>query len=175
MEGMRPDAFFAAFTEPDYEAWMEDRSSVRLAFHAALSAAQLTDHYFMYYHCRNDPKSFNRKRDEFQRFVLVLEQRAPEFRVIRAMSNAFKRLYTWEQCEIASTGVIYALDWDSHGATEDSETIDPEHKGDVIVRRRDGSEANFSILLPRVIEMWKTLLSESAQHDERGAASIYSI
>lgn len=48
--GMAPYDFFYAFVLENVEEFRDETSSIRRAFNAAVSAFQLADHVFAYYH-----------------------------------------------------------------------------------------------------------------------------
>lgn len=112
MAGMSPYQYFVGFLCEDFQEWEEDRSSIRKSFHVALSAFHLADHYFRY-NRRHSPEFAEKykKKDGLNAFHEALAERAPSFRVIQNMTNAYKHLYTWDECSIASTGAIEIVTW----------------------------------------------------------------
>jgi len=104
MAEMTPYDFFDAFVLEDHQ---DDPSSIRKAFHAAISAFHLAGHYFRFYSRRHE--EFSKRFRTLGQFQTALTLRTPSFKVIQDMANAYKHLYTFTSCSIASGGAIERL------------------------------------------------------------------
>ncbi len=154
--GMTPDEFFQGFVEMDHDDWREEPRDIRRAFHAAISAFHLADHYYRY-HARRD-EAFAARYRTLGDFRKALAQRAPLFRVIQDMANAYKHLYTYDNCSIASGGSIESMQ--SSGGTIEQDWPDAQGDvtGGVIIRRRDKSVVRFNEAIDAVIQMWRSVM-----------------
>ena len=155
MPGMSPSSFFYGFVAEDHEDWKTERSSIRRGFHLAVSAFHLSEHYFRYYKCHSPEFAERYKKGGLKSFQEELAKRAPSFRDIWDIANAYKHLYTYDDCSIASTGAIEIItsqnleidhDWDGDDSTE------------IIIRHRNGSISHFSPAIEDVMQMWSHII-----------------
>jgi hypothetical protein len=154
--GMTPDKFFQGFVEMDHDDWREEPSDIRRAFHAAVSASHLADHYYRY-HARRDEAFAGRYRT-LGDFRKALAQRAPLFKVIQDMANAYKHLYTYATCSIASGGSIESMQSSGGTIEQDWPDAPADVTGGVIIRRRDKSVVRFNEAIDAVIQMWRSVM-----------------
>jgi len=164
--GMTPQAFFAAFVEPNYFDCVDNPACVRRAFNAAVSASHLVDQYFEFYK-RNDPqlvKDF-RTLGEFVEHVSTKTNGA--FRDIRSISNAYKHLYTDTDprrsihASVASTGAVDSIEFaypDSELESVAEHFESGQHGVKVVYRRKDGHCCDFLPALQVVRDYFDGLL-----------------
>lgn len=159
MAGMNPYQFFEGFLCQDFQEWEADRSSIRRGGHVAVSAFHLADHYFRYY-LRHSPEFADRynKKGGLNDFREALAKRVPSFRVIQDIAIAYKHLYTWDECSVASTGAIEII-------TSENLEIDHDWNGDdnteIIIRHRNGSITRFSPAIEDTMKMWREIINQS--------------
>ena len=155
MSGMTPDAFYEGFFCEDYADWKAEPDSIRRAFHVAVSAFHLADHYCRY-HQRTDTafaRKYKEKNDQgLKEFQEALRRRTPSFKIIQDMANAYKHLYTRASCSVSSGGAIEAVEFDNetvdHEWSEDSATVA------IVIRHRDGSVTKFAEAIEQAMKMW---------------------
>jgi hypothetical protein len=151
---MTPDIFFIDFVEEDYKDWRQSPGSLRRAFHAAVSAYHMTDHYYRY-HSRYDP-GFRQKYPQLTSFQVELDNNISRFRAIQGMVNAYKHLYTFPRCAVGSPGAIESIEYNG---VEIYSGYDVESDSflDVMITHRDGTETKFSEAIEEIIEFWRVL------------------
>lgn len=140
MSGMTPDEFYEGFLCEDYADWKAEPTSIRRAFHAAVSAFHLADHYCRYHQLRDTAfaQRYKEKNDQGLRdFQETLRRRTPFFKIIQDMANAYKHLYTRASCSISSGGAIETIEFDNE--TVDHEWSEGYSAVGVVIRHRDGS------------------------------------
>jgi hypothetical protein len=162
MAEMTPDGFFEGFVLKDYGDWKSEPHSIRKAFHAAVSAFHLADHYFSYYHRHN--KTFSTKYKKLELYQAALKRETPSFKLIQDMANAYKHLYTRVSCSILSGG---AIEYVTYGSQK-IENAYSDNSGDeqidaIVIRCRDGSVVQFTAAIAGVIEMWSKIMYEENQ------------
>lgn len=157
MAEMTPDEFFEGFVLEDHGDWKNEPHSIRKAFHSAVSAFHLADHYFRYYKRRN--QNFSTKYSTLDSYQNALKHRTPSFKVIRDMATAYKHLYPEGNCSILSGG---SIEWITYGnqkivqAFLDSDGH--EHIDGIVIRRKDSSVVDFTAAIEDVIEMWRKIM-----------------
>ena len=164
--GMTPDEFFLAFVKANYDDCVEHPGCVRRAFNAAVSASQLADHYFAYFH-RHDPSKIASFRNLGNFINHISIRTSGAFRDIRSISNAYKHLYTSTEAmdsghaSISSAGTIESIDLAKNG--ESISLIEEEWvKGTesdnstsrVVFTRIDGQRIEFLPSLKSVVDYW---------------------
>jgi hypothetical protein len=154
--GMTPEDFFQGFVEMDHDDWREAPSDIRRAFHAAVSAFHLADHYYRYHARRNE--GFLARYRNLGEFQKALAQRAPLFKVIQDMANAYKHLYTYATCSIASGGSIESMKYSGGTIEQDWPDAQGDMTSGIIIRRRDKSVIRFNEAIDAVIEMWRSVM-----------------
>jgi hypothetical protein len=159
---MTPDVFYEGFVLMDYEDWKRDHTSIRLAFHVAVSAFHLADHYCRYHQRTNTAfrQRFGKewlKDDGLDKFVEALINRHPSFKPIHDMATAYKHLYTRSRCSVLSGGAIFKM-----LRSESVEVNQEDQNGAVVImiRHKDGSNTIFKTAISRVIEMWKERMKQ---------------
>lgn len=169
--GMTPAQYFEAFVDPNRWDCHESPGDIRRAFNAAVSASHLADHYFAYGK-RHHPRKVE-SFDNIGKFVEYLcNETNGAFRDIRSVSNAYKHLYTSEGPtakyeSINSCGSIESLELsnseDLLGMEE--EYLKPrteEARLSVIIKRKDGTQAEFLPLLDLVVNYFGDLINADA-------------
>ncbi|MET3524473.1 hypothetical protein [Mesorhizobium abyssinicae] len=155
MAGMTPSEFLEGFAQEDYWEWEQSKGSLRAAFHAAISASHLADHYYRF-HARMNPHKVA-SFPTFNHFLEHLKTACPPFKVIRDMANAYKHLYTKASCDVASGGSV-------HRVTASGEIFDTEWSDEtgsrIVIRHRDGQLTDFGPAITQVNEMWWQLTME---------------
>jgi hypothetical protein len=156
MSRTTPRSFYDLFVIPNFNEYLEAPSDIRRGFNASLSAFQLADIMYAFYR-RNDPNKlapWPTKKD----FLVALGKRQPLFVTIQSVATAYKHLYTnGAHYEVESPGPMRISVPAKN--TELESTYDT--KGDVIVRRRDGSEISLTVALRAVVEaLWPEVLPE---------------
>jgi hypothetical protein len=161
MPEMIPYDFYEGFLYPDYEDWKADPVSIRRAFHVAVSAFHLADHYCRYHQRRDTAfaQKYQEKHDQgLKEFQEALRHRTPSFKTIQDMANAYKHLYTRASCSILSGGAIENVKFDD-------ETIDndwsKEPAGTIVIRHRNGSVTKFADSIEQVMEMWSEIICQT--------------
>jgi hypothetical protein len=161
MSGMTPDEFYEGFVWQDYVEWQAEPDSIRRAFHVAISAFHLADHYCRYYQRNNTAfaQKYQEKDDKgLQDFQEALRRRTPSFKIIQDMANAYKHLYTRASCSIASGGAIMTVKFDSE--TIEHEWSEKSYVGTIIIRHRDGSVSKFVEAIDQTMQMWSEIISQ---------------
>ncbi len=157
--GMHPVEFFDCFVLWDFEDWKAEPQDLRKAFHVAVSAFHLADHYQQFY-ARQD-SAFAGRYPRPAVLHKVLAERAPHFRVVQGVATAYKHLYTRTQCEVSSGGSLtfverpeqsLGVDWTGRGV-----------EGGLVVRLRGGATIPFEQAITQVLEMWSEILSGDGQ------------
>jgi hypothetical protein len=154
MAGMEPDEFYEAFVKVDHEDWQDEPHSMRKAFHVAVSAFHLADH-FCRYHQRTTPTF--RKRfgadweddDGLKEFQKVLRKEWRSFKAIQDMATAYKHLYTRARCEVSSAGSIEFLEYDGLTIVGDCA---------IVITHRNGTVTKFETAISDVMDMWQHVL-----------------
>jgi hypothetical protein len=155
MAKMKPDVFYDAFVRADYREWQDDPHCLRKAFHVAVSAFHLADH-FCRYHQRNTAtfrKRFgaNYEKDKgLERFQEVLDDRQPSFKPIHDMATAYKHLYTRARCSVSSAGSIEFIEYDGTKIVGDRV---------LFITHKSGPKTKFATAISDVIDMWEQVLA----------------
>jgi hypothetical protein len=158
--GMTPDEFFEAFVEEDHHDWHHSPQDIRRAFHLAISTFHLADHYFKYYTRRD--LAFAQRYPTLDTFRDVLAQRAPRFRVIQGMANAYKHLYTSDIQEVASGGAVWGVA--GKDLTVELASGSPADQGwALVVRTRRHGDVLFETAITEVLDMWRTIMGAEKQ------------
>lgn len=159
MTEMTSSNFYESLAFPDYKDWKREPHSIRKAFHVAVSAFHLADHYCRF-HQRTHvgfQQRYGKNWDAVRNpgltdFHLALEKRQPSFNLIHSMATAYKHLYTsgtW--CEVLSGGDIYVLKY---------KNLNIQHGDDdvIMIRRKGGSTARFDKAIAGVMTMWGEII-----------------
>jgi len=161
MSGMTPDEFYECFLCKDCEDWEAEPDSIRRAFHVAVSALHLADHYCRYYQRRNvafAQKYKGRNDQGLKDFQEALKRRTPSFKIIQDMANVFKHLYTRGSCSILSGGAIQAMLGDE---TIDHDKSEKSAIDTILIKHRDGSVTKFADSIEQVMKMWSDIMYQS--------------
>lgn len=161
MAEMVPYDFFDAFVLEDHQDWVSDFSSIRKAFHVAVSASHLADHYFRFYSRHH--KDFSKRYRTLRQFRTALTLRTSSFKVIQDMANALKHLYTFTSCSIASGGAIESLTYGESTIREEWRQDIGGATGSIVIRRRDKSVVRFAGAINDVIEVWRDVMNSGDQ------------
>jgi hypothetical protein len=151
-----PQSFYEVFVVSNLEDFLETPDDIRRGFNASVSAFQLADIFYAFY-TWHDPSIISRwprlghlKKD--------LSRREPMFLTVQSVATVFKHLYGRESFyEVGSPGALWSAKFPS---TELNSSWDDSHrKGDVLVRRRKGSEVSLTAALNAVVYgLWPTIL-----------------
>lgn len=157
MSGMTPYYFYDAFVSADYSDWESEKDSIRKAFHVAISASHLADHYCRYYQRKN--AKFRQRYGEdatedkgLRKFQVRLRRKQPSFKIIQDMANAYKHLYTRGSCDVSSSG---AIEYVKYG----SKIIDHDYPlGIIVIKHRNGTVTKFEAAISDVMTMWHEII-----------------
>jgi len=160
-----PWSFYELFVLPNLGDFLDEPTSIRKSVNAAVSAFQLADIMYKFYE-QNDPKQIAAwsKQKDFLKFLSTREQ---SFLTIQSVATAYKHLYTNKGFyEIPSAGDLYTLDVAGAELTQrwgQDAQGQPQHPGDVFVRRRGKSDKSMTAALKDVVEgMWPTILPDES-------------
>jgi hypothetical protein len=155
MAGMRPYEFYDAFVRVDYWDWQQEPHCMRKAFHVAVSAFHLADHYCRYH--QRSSKTFQKRfgtdwesDDGLKKFQNALRKREPSFKPIQDMAIAYKHLYTRGHCNISSAGSIEFLE--CNGLTIVGDCA-------IVITHRNGAVTKFQTAISGVMDMWQQVLA----------------
>lgn len=171
--GMTPWDYFDQFVEVDYDDYVLDKGNIRLAFHAAISAFHLADHFVNYYHRQNpavllsyvtkyDPSKTNTRLyvGEFGEYISKNTNGC--FKDIKSISNAYKHLYTGAYATVGSPGALQSISFSGRKSQIKSIEDELTEDGDtsrVVYTRKDGQQIDFPPTLKTVIDFWLGLFS----------------
>jgi hypothetical protein len=163
MAAMSPNDFYEGFVYEDFSDWKDEPESIRKAFHVAVSAFHLADHYCRYHQIRSPTfqKLYGKDaiRDEGQnKFQEALRNRQPLFAVIQDMATAYKHLYTRSRCPISSGGSIEYVKYEGN-SIEHSDAGETED-WHILIRHRTGVVTKFSDAIEAVIQMWSDIMDQ---------------
>lgn len=170
--GMTPWDFFDQFVERDYDDYVSDMGNIRLAFHAAISASHLADHFVNYYHNHNpsvlvsyitkyDPSKT--KTDSYVReFGEYISKNTNDcFKDLKSISNAYKHLYTGTYATVGSPGALQSISFSGRKSQIKSIEDELTKDGDtsrVVYTRKDGQQIDFLPTLKTVIDFWQGII-----------------
>jgi hypothetical protein len=150
MSRTTPRSYYYLFVTPNLYDYLEMPSDIRRGFNASVSAYQLTDIMWGFYK-RIDRSKLSqwRNKDSFKK---DLGKREPFYLTIQSVATAYKHLYTEGSYEVPSPGPARII-----VPKEDTEL--ESQQGDVIMRRRNGSEFSLTAALTAVVEkLWPDVL-----------------
>ena len=156
MSRTTPRSFYALFVAPNFYDYLDDPTDIRRGFNASVSAFQLADIMYAFYK-KNDPSKISlwpKKRD----LLIDLGKRERLFITIQSVATAYKHLYTdGAHYEVASRGPARISVPTRKTELESAEAYNS--KGDVIVRRLDGTEVSLTAALTAVVNnLWPSVL-----------------
>jgi len=159
MSRTTPHSYYDRFVLPNFEDYIGRPDDIRLGFNAALPAFQLADVMHTFYE-EDDPSKIS-TWPKLEGFYEHLKQLAPAFTTIQSVANAYKHLrLTNSIYEVGSPGALWSLTLPSNEIDLGS-SWEERPLGDVIVRRRDGSEVSLTDALTAVVNrLWPAVLPD---------------
>ncbi len=163
--GMTPWEFFESFVEGNLEDCREDPGSVRRAFNAAISASHMADHWLTF-NQRHNPTVVAAFRDVGSFVEHLSQATSGAFRDVRSVANAYKHLYTDSSSKhgaysaIDSSGAITSVDQLGGSDLVKVEEQYGDTSSKAVFARRDGSTLDFLPVLEKVVEYWRTALTQ---------------
>jgi hypothetical protein len=154
-----PNSYYELFVVPNLEDYLKEPDNIRLGFNACVSAYQLGDIVYAYW-TRHDPSKIVQWR-ELKHLHRELVRREPMFLTVQSVATVYKHLHGRNSFyEVGSPGALWSLKFPSIKTEFKSEWDDEHPKGDVIVRRRNGSEVSLTAALNAVIyKLWPAVLT----------------
>ncbi|ESY30025.1 hypothetical protein X749_14355 [Mesorhizobium sp. LNJC391B00] len=143
--------------EPNLEDYLAEPDDARRGFNACLSAFQLADIFYAFYE-RENPAMVAQwpNKEKLLRHLCSLE---PSFLTIQSVATVYKHLYAIKGFyEVGTPGALWGVKIPGEDIEIETD-FQGDDKGDVLVRRRDGSVVSLTTALRRVVvEMWPTFL-----------------
>ena len=157
MSRTTPRSYYELFVVPNLHDYLDDPTVIHRGFNASVSAFQLADIMWGFYR-RTDRNKLSQWPNKGA-FLADLGRREPFFVTIQSVATAYKHLYTESSYEVPSPGPARVSE-----PSDDTELEFLERgtqKGDVIVRRRNGSEFSLTAALTAVVDkLWPSVLPE---------------
>lgn len=158
MSRTTPADYYDAFVLPNYHDYRDCPGNVRRGFNACVSASQMADIFFAFYD-REDPSKLA-QWSTLRALRIDLCDREPYFNTIQSAATAYKHLHArGGHYEISTAGSLESVVIPAIGSIDASWTPEP----DVVVRRRNGSQASLTAALEAVVErLWPIMLGWKA-------------
>jgi hypothetical protein len=158
MRRTTPRSYYEHFVVPSLEDYLEQPDDVRLGFNASVPAFHLADIMFSFYKGRGRSRMARwRKLSDLHKY---LSRREPHFLTVQSVATVFKHLRPHSGntfLEVGSPGGVSSIKFAS--GTE----LNAWHgrRGDVIVRRRNGTKVSLTAALNAVVnDLWPAVLPE---------------